>query len=178
MNTEEKPNVTVMNTGIRYGALLGLILIAYFVVLVTIGADTTQGFGRWSGLLLNAGILVLAHLYFREQGDGYMSYGQGLGIGFFTGLFSGVMYSAFFLVFVTYIDLDFMQLLQDAQRQAMEESGASEEQIEQGMKMAARFSTPGFLFLFSVMGTVILQMAVALAVSVFTQRPDNRMPSA
>jgi hypothetical protein len=178
MNTEEKSTVTVMNTGIRYGALLGLILIAYFVVLVTIGADTTQGFGRWSGLLLNAGILVLAHLYFREQGDGYMSYAQGLGIGFFTGLFSGVMYSAFFLVFVTYIDLDFMQLLQDAQRQAMEESGAREEQIEQGMKMAARFSTPGFLFLFSVIGTVILQMAVALAVSVFTQRPDNRMPSA
>ena len=177
MNFEKQPTVTLLSTGIRYGALLGVLLIAYFVVLVTVGADTTQGFGRWSGLLLNAGILVLAQLYFREQGDGYMSYGQGLGIGFFTGLFSGVLYSAFFVVFISYIDLDFMKLLQDAQRQAMEESGASEEQIDEGMKMAARFTTPGFLFLFSVIGNVILEMGVALVVSVFTQRPDNRMPS-
>jgi len=178
MNLEKKPLPSVLSTGIRYGVLLGIINIAYFMVLVTVGADTTQGFGRWSGLLLNAAILVLAHLYFREQGNGYMSYGQGLGIGFLTGLVSGFLYSLFFIVFISYIDTDFMRVLQDAQREAMEESGVSEEQIEQGMKIAARFSTPGFLFLFSVIGTVIIQMAVALAVSIFTQRPDNRMPQA
>lgn len=178
MNTETQSPATTVSTGIRYGVLLGAINIAYFVVLITIGADTTQGFGRWSGLLLNGGILVLAHLYFREQGNGYMSYGQGLTIGLLTGLVSGLIYSLFFIVFISFIDTDFMQVLQDAQREAMEDSGASEEQIEQGMKMVARFSTPGILFLFSVIGAVVLQMAISLAVTIFTQRPDNRMPEA
>ena len=168
--------VTVRNTGLRYGIILGLVSIAYFLLLVISGVNTTDGWGRWSSLLLNAGILALGQIYFRQNGDGYMSYGQGMSISFWTGALSSLILSVFTYVYIKFIDSDFLLMMEDIQRAAMEERGMSDEQIDQAMEMVSKFSTPEWIFGFGVIGGIIGVLLVGLLVTIFTQKPNRSMP--
>lgn len=170
------PEVTLRGTGIRYGSILGLITIAYFMVMVLAGINTADGWTRWSGFIFNAALLVLAQLYFKQNGDGFMSYGQGLGIAFWVALVSSVISTAFTVLYLTVIDPDFAQMMQDMQMEAMEEQGLSEEQIEQGMKIAAKFTTPPMLFIFGVLGGIFTTMVIGLVATLFTKKDNPNMP--
>ena len=176
MEAENVKPVTTMSTGIRYGIIMGLISVAFFLVLVISGINTTQGWGRWSPLILNAVVLFLAQQYFKENGDGWMTYGQGIGVSFYTGLVSSLMMAVFLFVFMQFIDTDFRTEMQEMQRAAMEEQGLSDEQVEQAMKMAAKFTTPGLLFVFgTIVGTLSL-VFLGLLITIFTQAKNPNMP--
>lgn len=172
---EQKP-VTTLNTGIRYGVMLGLISVAYFLVLIISGVDTNQGWGRWSNLILSGALLFFAHQYFKENGDGWMTYGQGIGVGFYTGLISSLIMSVFLFVFMQFIDTDFSQQLADMQRQAMEDQGMSDDQVDQAMKMVAKFTTPGWMFVFGLGGGTVGMVILALILTIFTQAKNPNMP--
>lgn len=176
MESENESPITLRGTGIRYGVILGLISIAFFMFLVLINANTVDGWIRWAGFLMSVVLVTLAQLYYKQNGDGYMSYSQGLGIAFWAALISSVISSLFTVVYLTIIDPDFARMLQDMQMEAMEEQGLSEEQIESGMKIAARFSTPPMLFLFGVLGGVFVTMLGALVSTFFVKNENPNMP--
>lgn len=176
MESVEEPLVTQRGVGIRYGAILGLISIAFFMFLVLINANTVDPWIRWAGFLMNMTLVILAQLYYRQNGDGYLSYGQGMGIAFWVALVSSVISSLFTVVYLTLIDPDFARYLQDLQMEAMEEQGLSEEQIESGMKIAASFSTPPMLFIFGVFGGVFATMLGALVTTFFVKKDNPNMP--
>lgn len=173
---QNAPEATVRSTGTRYGVLLGLVSFVYFIVLNMMGMDATQGWARWASLLLSVGLLVLAHLYYRDNGNGYMSFGQGVSISFWIGLVAGLIAVAGTLAYIEFVDTGYMERISDLQRQAMEEQGLEEEQIEQALDMSAKFMTPGFFFLFGLIGNVVMTVLMGLLISIFTQRPDTRMP--
>ena len=176
MEESNTPEITIRGTGIRYGAILGLISIAYFMVLVLTGVNTADGWVRWSGLIFSTALVILGQMYYKQNGNGYMSYSQGLSLAFWVSLISSVISSAFTVLYLTVIDPDFAQMMQDMQMQAMEEQGLSEEQIEQGMKIAAKFTTPPMLFLFGVIGGIFTTMMVALVTTFFTKKENPNMP--
>lgn len=168
--------VTERSTGLRYGLMLGLVSIVYFLVINLSGMDPTQGWQRWAGMIFNVGFLVLAHLYFREHNQGFMSFGQGLSISFWIGLFSALLAVTISALYLFYVDPASLERMQDLQRQGMEDQGLSEEQIDQGMQMAAKFMTPGFFIAFGLIGNVVLMLLTGLLITLFTQRADTRMP--
>jgi len=176
METENVNPITTMRTGIRYGIIMGLISVAFFLVLVISGIDTTQGWGRWSPLILNGVILFLAQQYFKENGDGWMTYGQGIGVSFYLGLVSSVIMAVFMVVFMQFIDTNFITELMDIQRQAMEEQGLPDEQIDQAMKMVAKFTTPGWMFVFGIAGGIVSMVFLGLLITIFTQAKNPNMP--
>lgn len=176
MENFETPVITVRQTGIRYGVILGLISVAYFMVLVLSGINTADGWVRWSGFIFNAALVVLGQIYFRQNGGGYMSFGQGMGIAFWIALISSVISTAFTVLYMTIIDPDFAQMIQDMQMEAMAEQGLSDEQIEQAMKMAAAFTTPPMLFLFGVLGGIFSTMLIALIATFITKKENPNMP--
>ena len=61
---------TTRSTGVRYGLIGGLIGVAYFLVLTTLGVDMQNGPLRWAGLLITLVIVILAHNYYKANGDG------------------------------------------------------------------------------------------------------------
>ena len=107
-NVTTTPTVTTRSVGVRYGIIGGLISIAYFLVLTTAGVDMSQGIGRWAGMIITIVIIFLAHKYFKDNGDGFMSYGQGIGIGFWIGLVSAVISSIFTYIYAKFIDASFI----------------------------------------------------------------------
>ena len=139
-------------------------------MLAVSGVDTSQGWGRWSGMLLNTGLLVLAHLYFRDHNEGYMNYGQGVGISFWMGLVNGVLVTVFMLIYIKYIDPDFMRNIENLQEQAMMDQGLDEDQIEQAMSIARKFNSPGFFFAIGLLGQILVMTFLGLLTSIFTRK--------
>lgn len=170
--TEQMPAPTTRQTGMRYGLILGVISIAYFVILNVAGVDMTQGPGRWGGLVFTIIIFVLAHKYFKESGDGYMSYGQGIGIGFWTTLVSSVISSIFTFVYVSFIDSTFVENMKQQQIEQMQERGMSDAQIDQAMGFAEMFMSPTAMLIMGIVGGVIIGLIIALIVTIFTQKAN------
>src|SRR5437879_13754637 len=136
--TSTSPTVTTKSVGIRYGVIMGIVSIAYFVILNLLGVDMTQGPGSWGRYVYCAALIFLAHKYFKENGDSFMAYGQGIGISFWMGLISVAISSVFTYIYVKFIDTGFIQQILDKTRESMEEKGnLSDEQIEQAMSMTA-----------------------------------------
>jgi hypothetical protein len=171
--TENATVATTRSVGIRYGLIMAVISIAYFMILTVTGVDMSQGIGRWGGLVFNIAVIVMAHKYFKDNNsDGFMSYGQGFGIGTWISLVNCVIYSVFFYIYIKFIDSGFIKTMLDMQEQQMQERGMSEEQLKQAMSMTEKFMTPEIMFVMGlVFGFIILLIVVAL-VTIFTQKKN------
>jgi len=167
--------VTPRSAGIRYGVIAGIISIIFFLVLNITAADMSKSYWSWIGYLITAAIIFLAHKYYKDNGDGFMNYGQGIGIAFWQGLVASTISHAFSYIYIKFVDGSFVDNIIDAQRTAMEERGMSDEQIDQAMEFSAGFMTPEIMmlmgFFFAILGAVI----IALIVTIFTQksRPET-----
>lgn len=81
MEESAAPTISTRSVGIRYGLIMGVIGIALFVVFIVADVDI-QGPARWLNVLVLAVLIFLAHKHYKDNGDGFMTIGQGTGIGF------------------------------------------------------------------------------------------------
>jgi len=165
--------VTPVSVGVRYGLLTGLVSTIFsFGLLVT---ETSQSPLRWLGLAITVGGMVLAHNYFKQHNNGFMDYGQGLGIGTLMGGIGGLINTVFSYIYMNFIDPGYMGRIMEATRAQMEEKGTmSDEQIDQAMALAEKFSGGTMLLVFGVLGSVLFGFIIALIVSAITKnsRPE------
>jgi len=157
--------VSTRSAGIRYGLMMAVLSIAFFMIMNVADLDM-QGPVGYLSTVITAAMLFLAHKYYKDEGDGFMTIGQGVGIGFWAGMVSSVISSIFTYVYVKFIDDGFLQAIKDKQIESMQERGMSDEQIDQAMQFAGAFSTPeailGFGIVFGIIGGVIIGLLVAL----------------
>jgi hypothetical protein len=171
-NVTTNPTITTRAVGIRYGLIGGLISIVYFLVLTTAGIDMSQGIGRWAGMLITIAIVFLAHKYFKENGDGFMSYGQGVGIGFWIGLISAAISSVFTYIYAKFIDTSFITTIREKAIADMEAQGQPQSQIDAAMPWVERFTSAEMIFFLGLFFGVLITVVVALIISIFTQKPQ------
>ncbi len=168
---EQHEQVTVKQVAIKWGLILGIISIVLFLTLYFGGliANTWAG---WIGPVFSAVIIFLAHKEFKEQGNGFMSYGQGLGIGTVLAAVSAAISSAFTYVYVKFINADYLQEIQDTMRVKLEEDGMNDDQIDATMGMMETFSTPEMTLIFGLLGGIFIGFIISLIVSAITKNND------
>jgi len=172
---EPEVKVTTRSAGIRYGLMMSVLSIAFFVIMQVAGLDM-QGPIGYLGWVITAVMLYLAHKYYKEEGDGFMTIGQGVGIGFWAGTVSSVISSVFTYIYIKFIDSGFLDAIRDKQIESMQERGMSDEQIEQAMKFASAFSTPEAIFAFGIIFGILGGIIIGLIVSFFTKNNNPDMP--
>jgi hypothetical protein len=167
--------LTTRSVGIRYGAISGVIGIIIFILLNVSGVDITKPYWGWIGYAITAVILFLAHGYYKSNGDGYMNYGQGIGIAFWQGLIGGAISHVFSYIYVKFVDTAFIDAIKDAQVAAMAEKGMSEEQIEQAAKISEMFMNPEVMMSMGFVFAIISAVIIGLILTIFTQkaRPET-----
>lgn len=165
---EENVSVTTRAAGIRYGLILAVASIAFFVIMNVAGIDM-QGPLSYIGWLISIALIYLAHKYFKENGDGYMTIGQGTGIGFWTGLISAFISSPFTYIYIKFIDSGFIDNIKDKQIEKMQEQGMSDEQIDQAMQFAGTFMSAEFILIMGIVGGVIMSIIFGVVISLFTK---------
>lgn len=171
-DSTQTPIVTTRSAGIRFGIISGIVSFAFFLVLSVLGQAAGQGAWSWVGYLITAVLIFLAQKYFKDNGIGFMSYGQGLGVALWEGLVSIAIYMPLFYIYIKFIDSGFSDLIKEKQIEAMQGKGMTEEQIDQAMKFSEKFMTPEAMLGFGVIGGFVVFMVIALIVTIFTQKKN------
>lgn len=169
--TETKTSVS--SVAIKYGLIGAAVSVLYTAILLISGIEISGWFGLPSYIILIA-FMVLAMKEYKSGNSGFMSYGQGLGIGTLVSLVSGVIGGVFMFVYTSFIDTNYAANMAEKQRIGLEERGMSDEQIEQAIAMTESFSSPALMIVWSIVGSVILGFILSLIVAAVmkNKRPE------
>lgn len=167
-------NVSVKSVSLKYGLILGIISIVFFLIAALTG-DPTSSIWQWVGVLFTIVLIVMAHREFKKEGDGFMTYGQGLGVGTLVALISSVISAIFMYVYIKFIDDNYLANMQQMQIEQMEAQGMTEEQIEMGLKISETMSSPEMLVVFAILGGVFFGFLISLIVSAFTKNTNPEL---
>ena len=171
--TSETEVVTTRSAGIRFGLISGVIGIAMFVIFNIAGINMTSGPWQFLGWFVTAAIIFFAHKYYKENAtDGFMSYGQGVGIAFWVGIISSVISSVFMFVYIKFIDAGFLEMIKEKQISDMEAKGMSADQIDQAVKMMSMFTSPLMMLIFGIVFGIIGAVIIGLLVTIFTKKAN------
>ena len=166
METTAKPSTA--GIALKYGAIAALVSIIYSTIMQIAGLASDPTLGMVS-FVISAGIFTAAIVYaireFRSQSGGYLSYGEGLGLGSLLSAVAGLISSAFGAIYVGYIDDSSMKKTMAMQRQAMEQQNMDDAQIDQAMAMAERFTGPGFIFFFGFIISLFMGFILSLIIA-------------
>lgn len=174
-NTTPEQNFTTRAVGIRYGMIFGVISIVYFLIFNFAELDMSAGVGRWGTTFISFVIVFLAHKFYKDNGDGFMTFGEGVGIAFWIGLIASALSSIFMYIYVKFIDDNFITMMREKAISDMQARGQSEEQIETAMKFVNMFTGPEAMLGFGLFFGILTLVIVGLLVAIFTQkaRPEQ-----
>ncbi len=168
---EENEKIAVKDVAVKWGLIMGIISIVLFLA-IYFGGLLGASWPGWISAVVMAGIIYMAHKEFKELGDGYMSYGKGLGIGTLTSVISSAVSSIFTYVYVKFINSDYTTELLDITRYKMEDEGQSDEQIDMAMGIVEKFMTPEAMLGMGLFMGVLFGFIISLIVSAITKNND------
>lgn len=169
----DQKTATVSSTAMRYGLIVGLICVIYSFILAMTDNSMNRALSSITYLFIIVG-MVMAFKYFKQHNGGFMSYGQGLGIGSLMSLIAGLLTSVFMYIYAKFIDTEMMNRAMEMQRVEMEKQGMEDAQIDQAMEMASKFSGPEMILIGGTIGMLIVGFIIALIVSAIMKhtRPE------
>jgi len=168
----EKPSTA--RIALKWGLISSIIIIIYTVILYMTGLFKNSALSWISFLILIIGIFFATREY-KSLNNGFLSFGEGLGVGTLTSAVAGLIGSIFSYIYINMIDTTIMQQMSDLQRESMEARGMSSEQIDQAMEMAAKFTSPGMIFLFGLLGYVFIGFIFSLIISAIIKKDKPEM---
>jgi len=170
--TTETAAPSTRSIGLKYGLISAGVGIVFFLGMQLTG-NSPLGGGWGIGLTRMAiavVILVLAHKAFKDEGDGFMTYGQGFTIGFWIILVSMAVGAIFTYIYINFIDLTAMDVMLEEQADQLREKGNSDDQIT----MIQGFTRKWFWAFFLIFGT-IFSLVVPLIVTIFTKKENQQL---
>ncbi len=161
---------TVKSISIKWGAIGGLIGIIFFIILDF--SDLSFSPVRWAGLVFPFILIFLAHKEFKKEGNGFMSYGQGLGIGSLYSLVGSIIQSVFTFIYVSFVNTNYITLARENTIIQWEEQGMSQDQIDQATPFMEAMTSPMAMLIMGIVIGVFFGFLISLIVSIFTKNQD------
>ena len=172
VNYEDDNSISVGKAGFNAGLLFGLIMVVFTIIVYATDLVITQSWITSLSYVIIIIGTVYAHNQFKKKGDGFMSYGQGLGIGTIVSLIAGTLSSIFVLIYIQFIDTGYQSRQLEEQRRIFEEEGLSDQQIDSALGMTEAFSNPFLLLVLGIIVTTLIGFVLSLIISAFTKKSD------
>jgi hypothetical protein len=166
LDSSPQDQPSVMSVGLRYGLILTAISIIYMLVLIAVGSSPfEQDWKGYVNFIFIIAVFVMAHKYFKDNGDSYMSYGQGFGITFMVTLISTIIGMIFSYVYINFIDPGVFEMIWEKAEADMIEKGQNEEAIQMGLEWGRKL-----FWVFYLVGSLFWGAIIGLIVTIFTQK--------
>ncbi len=174
-------NTNTKSIMLNNGIALGLTTIGISVINYVSGFDVSHG---WIGGVLG----VFAMIYFIYMGikknrdqvnGGFISLGQALKVGIAIALVAGVLASIYQVIFLYYIDPEYLSRIQALQLEKMLETNPDmpEETIQMMQDMGDKFSSPWITFASSLVGNLFFGFIFALFSGLILKKDDSSIDS-
>lgn len=174
-----EPTPSTARIALKWGLISGIVSAAFSIGYQVLGFmpdDPTQanmGWGMLTNLLQIAFavlILVLATREFRTLNNGFISFGQGMGVSALCGAVWGVASGGLTLIYTQFIDNSAQEKMLSGLRNAYEERGMSDEQIDAATKVVAFMMNPGVGFVMTIVIGVLTGVLLGLIVSAVVKK--------
>lgn len=167
--------VTPFNTGIKFGGYLGAFTIVFSLLAHYAGWQNLSHPEAGSNLAMSAismafnfGIIYLGVKYFREHNEGLLSFGEGVSVSLYIGLFAGIIGALFMYIFVAYIAPEFMDIVADS----IDLDEMPEEEAEAAKGVLGIFLSPTFIAFSSFIGSIIGALIYGLIASLILRKGE------
>ncbi|MEO1256105.1 MAG: DUF4199 domain-containing protein [Bacteroidota bacterium] len=122
MENEYVEPASVRKVAFKWGLIFGLISVVLAMIWQFAGL-AGENWTNWLGLIPLVITMYLSHKEFKDTGDSYMSYGQGLGTGTLMSLVAGVISSIFTYIYLAYVDDSIQKKSMDEAYESWETQG-------------------------------------------------------
>lgn len=119
---------------------------------------------------------ILAMREFRNSNGGWMTYGEGIGLGLLMFTIIGIMNTAYQQIYQTYVDPTYVERALNQTRDMWERFGATDDLLDQfdeqaeNAKGGSGKGTAGLAFIGGVLGWILGGLVLSLLVSAFMRR--------
>jgi hypothetical protein len=169
---DHKPSL--MKHAMTYGAIIGLVLVVYNILLYITGLTFNKGLGYIVYVVLFAGIYFASKAYRDKVLGGFITYGRALGLGVLISIFVGIISVFFNFIMMRFIDPGLidksMAILEEYYQNS---SLIPDDQVDEVLEkvrvaMVSVWSLPVAVFAFTFFGFII-----SLLTSIFVKRDPN-----
>ncbi|MDI9858925.1 DUF4199 domain-containing protein [Flectobacillus roseus] len=160
---------TTTKVALKWGIIIGICSVVFSTLIMVLGMVANQAIGFVAYIIIGIGVFMAMSAY-KKENNGFMSYGQGLGIGALMAAVSGLLSSAYSFVYMKFIDPSVMDQIFKKAEADMEKKGLSPEQIDQAMEMSKVFMSPGAMFVWGVVGSILLGFVFSLIIAAFVKK--------
>lgn len=165
--------ITPLKTGIKYGGYLGLSFIVLTLVAHYTGWQDYANIESTSNMVveivthvIGIGITILGIIYYRSNNEGLLTFGEGMSVSLFIGLFAGVLGAIFMYIFASYIAPGLgEEVMSNIDVDEMSEGEA--EAVQQVMGFA---TSPVFLAFSQLIGSIIFALIYGLIGSLILKK--------
>jgi len=164
---EEK--VSTARVALKYGVLGSVVIMIFTTIINVAGLSQNKILSSLSFVFMIVAI-VLSMKDFREQNKGFMSYGEGLGLGTLVSAVMGLLSSAFTMFYIQFIDNTLLTQGMDKVRSDMEAKGMDDSQIDQAMELSQKFMSPGVVFAMGVFMYILTGFIISLIVAAIVRK--------
>lgn len=156
-----------------YGAVVGIIIVAYTFILYVTDLTTNRavGFAQWA--IMVACIYMAVKRYRDESLGGYISYGKALGFGTLTVFFASLIVGFFTYILYTFIDPSLIDEILRVSEESLLQQGLSDSEIDAALEMTKKFTTPLFITITTIIGISFMGFIFSLIVGIFVKRKDD-----
>lgn len=154
--------VNVVNEGVKYGTICGLIAVLLMYVPWAMGLNTFVSLQIYMGFIpYMIVIIILGGLQIRKQNEGFLSYAQSLKFSFLSYVIAAILIAVATYILYNLIDKELtqksLQVGLEKTRSFMEKLGASEDDIAEALKRTEEGTSdtgPGKILLGTGMGLI------------------------
>lgn len=164
---EEK--VSSARIALKYGIIIAVISMVYYTVLYLSGLFLNPVMPTL-GYLIIIGGLYSAMQEYKQQNNGIMSYGDGLGLGTLTSAIGALLTISYDLIYKEFIDTTINTQVQNKLREQFEAQGMDDLQIDQMVELTAKWSSPGIVFFSGIFVTIITGFIVSLILAAILKK--------
>ncbi len=162
------------NIILNYGLYLGGISVLMSLTLYALGMHLDA---HWSvgivGFLITVALIVIGIKKFKEANGGFTSWGQAVKIGVGIALISSIIVAVYQLIFMAFIEPDFMAQIAEKQNQVMIDSGYTEEQMEAAKGMSEKMQSPAILSAMNILGGVFVGFIISAIAGAIMKKSEE-----
>ncbi len=170
---EENKQPALIKSTMNYGAMLGLALVIYTILLWMMDALARTGLASVSYIIMIAGIVFATKTFRDQEQGGFITYSRALGVGTLTCVFAGVITAFFTYLLYTVIDPGLIDKTYATMEQAYYDAGMTDSQIEMAMSMAKRFTNPVMMSVLGFLGSAFMGFIFSLITSIFLKKEED-----
>lgn len=168
MNNKSPFLKSTMTNGLIMG--FALVVLSLIVYLLGLGINSKL---NWISYLIIIGMLIYAQKQFRTEQGGFASYWQLVGYGTLMAVFAGFISGIWNIILMTVIDPGLWEQTMIEAQNVYLEMGFSEDQVEEMMVNAEKYSSPLITSISMAFGFGLMGFIFSLIISAFLKKENE-----